>query len=216
MSSKQVIRSLSLPYFHLFGYLFGHVFPVRLGQPLYLSRRFNTEEWIRVIYEHKVTDTFMSPQMLFLVNVSNLPLKKLLQSLRDVLCAGENMSTQAQLEFCSNLSPDSVLNQAWGTTETGCATRFLWPEQDTTGSVGRIGPGAEVKLIDEGGNVISSDEELGEAYVRSKMMISGYWKLPDLSVVDQDGWFATGDILWRKTGKYYVKGRAKELIKVKG
>ena len=158
----------------------------------------------------------MSPQMLFAVNDSGLPLKHLLQSLRDVLCAGENMSTQAQLDFCSNLSPDAVLNQGWGTTESGCVTRFLWPEQDTTGSIGRVAPLAELKLIDASGKVVSTDEELGEAFVRSKTMTSGYWKLPHLSLVDQDGWFATGDILWRKSGKYYFKGRAKDLIKVKG
>ena len=191
-----------MPYFHLYGYIFGHTFPIRYGQPLYLSRRFNTEEWINVIYEHKVTDTFLSPQMLFAVNASKLPLKKLLQSLRSVLCGGENITLEPQVEFCGHLSPEAVLNQAWGMTETGCATNIRWPEQDTAGSVGRIVPGAEIRLIDSDGSVIISDGKLGEAHVRTAAMMSGYWKLPGLSVIDQDGWLATGDILSRNDGKY--------------
>ena len=122
-----------------------------------------------------------------------------------------------QLAFYKNLHPDAVFSQVWGMTEIGAVTLFKYPEKDFSASVGRALPGCEIKLVDSNGATITQDERLGEAYVRTKNVMSGYKNMPTAqSCLDEDGWVATGDVFSMKGGKYYVQGRGKELIKVKG
>ena len=123
-----------------------------------------------------------------------------------------------QQEFYKHLSPDAVFSQVWGMTEIGAVTLFKYPERDYSGSVGRVLPGCEIKLVDVDGYEITSNNQLGEAYVRTGNVMTRYRTLgpPQASIIDNDGWVATGDVFSMEDGKYYVQGRAKELIKVKG
>lgn len=209
-----------MPFFHAFGTLFGHIFPIRYGEPLYIFPRFHLEEFVSAVHAYKITDTIMSPQIIFLIigYKPTQPLKTLLQTLRYVVVAGETLSAAAQSELSSHLSSEAAVTQAFGMTEIGAATLFLWPEQDASGSVGRCLPGVEIKLVDGEGNIISSNSQLGKSYVRTPNMMGGYWKASSEhpSAIDENGWFDTGDVLSIEDGKYYVRGRAKELIKVKG
>ena len=78
-------------------------------------------------------------------------------------------------------------------------------------------PGCELKLVGSDGQTINEDGKLGEAYIRTKSVMTGYKNLTKAqSCLDEDGWVATGDVMSVKDGKCYVQGRSKELIKVKG
>jgi len=102
-------------------------------------------------------------------------------------------------------------------TEIGAVTLFKYPEKDFSGSVGRVLPGCEIKLVDSTGATITEDEKIGEAYVRTKNAMSSYKNMTQSqSCISEDGWVATGDVMSMKDGKCYVHGRSKELIKVKG
>ena len=121
-----------------------------------------------------------------------------------------------QQEFYKHLSPDAVFSQVWGMTEIGAVTLFKYPEKDFSASVGRILPGCEIKLVGSNGETVTGDEKLGEAYIRTKNVMSGYKNMTlAQSCLGEDGWVATGDVLSMKDGKCYVQGRSKELIKVK-
>jgi long-chain acyl-CoA synthetase len=71
------------------------------------------------------------------------------------------------------------------------------------GSIGKLLPGIEVRL-----------EEDGELLLRSAVNFSGYYKDPAATTaVLHDGWLATGDIATcDEEGYYYITGRKKELI----
>ena len=76
------------------------------------------------------------------------------------------------------------LKQLYGSTET-CAYVCLQPDGNIKfDSVGLPAPGVEVKLAAN-----------GEVMVKSKAIMSGYYKRPDATaeVIDQDGYFHTGD-----------------------
>ena len=76
------------------------------------------------------------------------------------------------------------LKQLYGSTET-CAYVCLQPDGNIKfDSVGLPAPGVEVKLADN-----------GEVLVRSISTMDGYFKRPDATaeVIDQDGYFHTGD-----------------------
>jgi acyl-CoA synthetase (AMP-forming)/AMP-acid ligase II len=213
----QVKRLMCLPAFHILGCLFTHVFPIKYGEPLYLQARFNLNEYVSAIHRFKITDTIMSPPMVFAINRSNLSLQRMLQSLRYIACGGERLMSSPQQEFYKHLSPDAVFSQIWGMTEIGAVTLFKYPEKDFSASVGRVLPGCEMKLVDSNGATVTEDEKIGEAYVRTKNVMSSYKNMTQTqSCIDKDGWVATGDVISMKDGKCYVQGRSKELIKVKG
>ena len=106
-------------------------------------------------------------------------------------------------------------------TESCCiATMFYHPEDDDTGSVGRLIPNCEVKLIDGEGNDVSAYDVRGEMCIRGPTITSGYFENPKANAesFDSDGYYKSGDIMYcdKKSKKWYIVDRKKELIKVRG
>lgn len=61
--------------------------------------------------------------------------------------------------------------------------------------------------------------ESGELWVRGPQVMRGYWRNPKATAetLTPDGWLRTGDIAYYdEEGKFFIAGRLKELIKVKG
>jgi hypothetical protein len=54
----------------------------------------------------------------------------------------------------------------------------------------------------------------GELYVRGPGLLLGYKGRTDGK--DEQGWFRTGDMVYAREGNYYIIGRTKDLIKVRG
>jgi fatty-acyl-CoA synthase len=69
----------------------------------------------------------------------------------------------------------------------------------------------EVKVVDDHGQP-APERRVGELYVRSDCMLSGYYQRPDLQPFDADGWYQTGDRGYIADGHVYVVGRSKDLI----
>ncbi len=91
--------------------------------------------------------------------------------------------------------------QGYGMTETAAVISVNHPFKNVRGSIGRVLPGQEVKLA-----------ENGEILVRGENVSSGYWK-GNRESTRSDGWFRTGDAgEIDKQGNLYFKGRQKEVI----
>ena len=61
--------------------------------------------------------------------------------------------------------------------------------------------------------------QVGELWVRGPQMMKGYWRNPKATAeaLTKDGWLRSGDIaFYDEEKKFFVTGRLKELIKVKG
>jgi long-chain acyl-CoA synthetase len=102
--------------------------------------------------------------------------------------------------------------QGYGLTETTSLVSVNHPFKLGKGSIGKVLPGREVKLAED-----------GEILVRGAGVTSGYWnanKAPaDSAVVsggqsnDNQGWYRTGDVgALDAAGNLYFKGRKKEVI----
>ncbi len=101
------------------------------------------------------------------------------------------------------------IREGYGLTETSPVIAFnrFEPGSSFIGSVGIPIPGIDIKI----------DEE-GEIIVKGPNITSGYFLKPALTaeVIDQEGWFSTGD-LGSFDGKYlFITGRKKELFKTSG
>ncbi len=94
---------------------------------------------------------------------------------------------------------------------------FNWSEKDLSGSVGRLQPGVELKLVNAGTAV---DEDLvhGEAYIRTPSMFTHYLNnaTATAAAFDSEGFYRTGDRAYLQEGKIFIDGRVKDTLKVKG
>lgn len=94
------------------------------------------------------------------------------------------------------------LIEGYGLTEGGVAA--LNPlDRPKSGSIGKLLPGVEARLEDD-----------GELMIRSTCLFSGYFNDPAATAaVLRDGWLATGDIAEQdREGYFYITGRKKDLI----
>ena len=86
-------------------------------------------------------------------------------------------------------------------------------EVDYYGSPG-VPVGNEMRIVDASRNKVA-DNQIGEIAVRGNNIMQGYFKNPEATaeVLDQDGWFYTGDLGYcNEDGYFFVTGRSKELI----
>lgn len=94
------------------------------------------------------------------------------------------------------------LLEGYGLTEGGVVS-FNPIGRLKPGSIGKLLPGVEAKI-----------DEDGELLVKSPANFTGYYKDPTATAaIFRDGWLATGDIASiDEEGYYYITGRKKELI----
>ncbi len=100
--------------------------------------------------------------------------------------------------------------EAYGLTETspGITCYRFEPEGIKFGTVGPLLTGVQVKIADD-----------GEILVKSPGVMMGYYNRPERTkeVMDEEGWFHTGDIGVIEDGKYLkITDRKKEMFKTSG
>jgi long-chain acyl-CoA synthetase len=97
--------------------------------------------------------------------------------------------------------------QGYGLTETTSLISVNHPFRLGKGSIGKVLPGREVKLAED-----------GEIIVKGGGIASGYWDSEGShGVSDEQGWYRTGDIgALDAAGNLYFKGRKKEVIVTPG
>jgi acyl-CoA synthetase (AMP-forming)/AMP-acid ligase II len=105
----------------------------------------------------------------------------------------------------------------FGTTETGggiAASSLADSDRQRMETVGRPLAGTEVKVVDEQGKELKPGE-VGELLCRSESLMMGYYHAPEITdeVLDEEGWYHTGDLA-RVDHEGYINivGRKKDLI----
>lgn len=207
-------RLMSLPMFHLFGALWTHLFPVRYGHPLFVLQRFEITQFLATVHQFQISETYLVPAIIHSINRSTLPVAEYLTSLRYVGVAGAPIDGMSMTQFRERLSPMAYACQLWGMTEVGVIFQTRYGQRGNPGSIGTRLKGYEVRLIDHEGKVVQNDERAGELYVRGPGLLMSYLGRTDAK--DAQGWFRTGDVAYVKNGFYFIVGRTKELIKVRG
>ena len=122
-------------------------------------------------------------------------------------------------EFRKRFGIEHVLS-GWGSTEVGCPINKAPGFATTTGSIGRVLPGYQVRLVDE------NDKEVpvgvpGEAVLRADIpwLISTEYVGNPVATCEvwRNGWFHTGDLLKRDVeGNFYFIDRLKDSLRRRG
>ncbi|KAF2667285.1 AMP-binding enzyme [Microthyrium microscopicum] len=212
----EVNRLLCLPQFHSFNASLTHVAPLRDGHPIHIMRRFNLEHYIEYAQQHRITETTMVPPIVMQIQAFCLKERVSLSTLQLILCAGSPLEKELSKSMLKLLSPTARMYQVYGMSETGWITSLFYPQVDESGSVGRLLPNVECKIVDENGAKVLEGCH-GELLVHGPALMTGYLGNPEATKQAFVGsWLKTGDVGYMQQGMIYIVDRVKDMIKVRG
>ncbi|MGY1618694.1 4-coumarate--CoA ligase family protein [Geodermatophilus sp. SYSU D00691] len=221
-----------LPFFHIYGLTVLMNQGLAWGGAVVTLPRFDLEDFLRTIQDHKITRAFVAPPILLALAKHPLVDQYDLSSLTSILSGAapldEALANAAQERLRRGADSGVTVAQGYGMTE-------LSPVSHTTpdpgaeppgaagavpkGSVGFAIPNTECRLVDPSTGADAADGERGELWIRGPQVMKGYLNNPSATsdTVDADGWLHTGDVaVVDGNGCYTVVDRVKELIKYKG
>src|SRR5438876_4325414 len=143
------------------------------------------------------------------LGISRLMLKQVHEAfggeLRAIIVGGAFSEPQT-LQFFYDLG--IPVANGYGLTEAGTAITVNDLKPFRADTVGKPLPGMEVKIVDP------SEDGVGEVYVRSKTIMSGYLNEPELTAeAIVDGWLRSGDLgKFDAQGHLHLSGRKKNMI----
>jgi fatty-acyl-CoA synthase len=175
------------------------------GGTIYLQDGFEEQTVLATIERERITTTHMTPAHLYrLLDHPALPSTDT-SSLRQLIYHGAPMAPARLQEALERFGP--VLMQSYGQTETRMITALFPSEHQRDRqrlfSLGRPRAGVELQIRDAGG-VDVSPGEIGEVYVRSPYVMSGYWQALELTAntIDEQRYLRTGDLAWQDEEGY--------------
>ncbi|MFJ9824823.1 AMP-binding protein [Streptomyces sp. NPDC101160] len=190
------------------------------GGSVVLTAGFDAGAVLAVLARERVTDIWLLPPLLYeLLDHPDLPATDV-SALRRVFYGGTAASARRLREAARVLGP--VLHGWYGQTEAGNIAEVLPHEHGRTGpggrpTAGRPVPGVDVEIRGADGEALAAGE-VGEIHVCTPMMMSGYWRRPELTAeVLRDGWIRTGDLgCLDADGFLYVVDRVGDTVIVLG
>lgn len=171
---------------------------------------------LEVIERQRPTVLFSTPVMYRNLLREGASATPAMRAIRHFLSAGEKLpeSLYARwLEMCGKPIVDGI-----GASETIFLFLVNTAREQRPGSCGKRVPWAEVRLVDEDGNEITTPDTPGQIAIRTQAQFAGYWKQPELSAKAlRDGWYYPGDMFsFDRDGFWYHQGRADDMLKISG
>jgi long-chain acyl-CoA synthetase len=201
-----------LPLFHVFGLTCGLNAAVLSGASLALLPRFDGAAALSLIERDGVTVFEGVPTMFSAMLHVPEAERADASSLRVCVSGGAAMPVEVMRNF--EQAFDCIVLEGYGLSETSPVVSFNHPHAERKpGTIGTPIAGVEMRLVDDEGRDVASDD-VGEIAVRGPNVMKGYWGRPeDTAAAIPDGWFRTGDLARRDADGYYaIVDRKKEMI----
>src|SRR5688572_30588048 len=205
-----------IPLFHSFGMTAMMIAPIQLGAPVVYMARFSGMGALQAIRKHKVSIMFGVPSMYGAILRMDSATPEDFKPMFAMISGGEPLPPTIREGFKQRFN--QPIHEGYGLTETSPVVACNTPTMNRPGSVGRALPGVEIRIADERGQALGTDQ-IGEVWVKGPMIMKGYYNLPKetADVLNADGYFKTGDLgKLDADGYLYITGRKKELIIVAG
>jgi long-chain acyl-CoA synthetase len=188
------------------------------GQTVVVQRKFDAEDWLRLVDRYRVSSTFSAPALIRMVCALPEAVKERYDrsSMRVMIANAAPWSYALKQQYVANFPPESLF-EVYGSTELGVDTVLLPADQlRKPGSCGQPAPGIEIMLIGDDGNEVTGTGpgHPGEVFVRSKSMFDSYYKNDASYVANSHGDFHTvGDVAyWDDEGYLYICDRKTDMI----
>jgi fatty-acyl-CoA synthase len=196
--------------FHSWG--FGHfTLALPLSSTIVLRRRFDPEETLRVVAQHRATALAVVPVML--QRILELPAETIarydVSCLKIIALSGSALPGELALRAMDTFG--DVLYNLYGSTEVAWATIAQPADlRAAPGTAGKPPLGTVVKLLDESGREVPRGSR-GRIFAANEMVFDGYTGGGGKEIVD--GLMSTGDMGHvDAAGRLFVDGRDDEMI----
>jgi long-chain acyl-CoA synthetase len=199
---------LCVPGVHIGG-LGGLVVGLAGGNTLVILQRFRAGDWLRIVERHRINNAFLVPTMLRRILDHPDFDKADLASLRHVSYGAAAAPVSMVEEMIRRFPQRVAFTNVYGQTETTGAITSFGPKDHVLdengrllrgGSVGRLIPGVEHRLVSPETGDDVGEGEAGELWVRSAFNAA-------------EGWNATGDLIRiDEEGYLYPVGRLADTI----
>jgi len=205
-----------LPLFHIYGLTAIMNHGLFCGSKVVTLPRFDFEQLLRTMQEHRVTFAHLVPPIVLALSKSPVVDSYDLSSVRTVFSGAAPLGAELARACAERLG--CAVIQGYGMTETSPATHLSTAGRNKPGSVGLCVPNMECRLVSvETGEEVGVGER-GEICVRGPQVMKGYLNRPEATAetIDAEGWLHTGDVAYAdEEGYFFIVDRAKELIKYK-
>jgi acyl-CoA synthetase (AMP-forming)/AMP-acid ligase II len=208
-----------LPFFHIYGLVVILNASLHRGATLVTMPRFELPGFLRLVQDYRVTRAYAVPPVVLALAKHPLVDEFDLSSVEYVLSGAAPLS--ADLEVACGTRLGCRMQQGYGMTEASPVTHLVGDDLAgrAPGSVGRLAPNTECRIVELGSDEDVPIGEPGELWIRGPQVMKGYLNQPDAtaSTINAEGWLRTGDVgRVDEDGAFWIVDRVKELIKYKG
>lgn len=208
---------LPVPLYHCFGMVMGILGAHSHGACVVLpSPGFDPELTLAAVERERCTSLYGVPTM-FIAELGLADFARFnLESLRTGIMAGSSCPEEVMEHTIEAMHMREVAI-CYGMTETSPVSTMTTASDDLiarTQTIGSVMPHLEVKIIDEGGNVVPVGEP-GELCTRGYSVMLGYWGQPEetAGAIDAARWMRTGDVATMDAdGRVRIVGRLKDVV----
>jgi acyl-CoA synthetase (AMP-forming)/AMP-acid ligase II len=204
------------PLAHVMGFVVSLCAPLAAGATVVMLPRFEVAALLDAIQRHRVTVIAVPPPVLAALARDPAVSRYDLSAVEALVSGGAPVSPELQAEAAGRF-PGAMIGQGYGLTETSAVIPVPDRAGMLPGSVGRLGPGTELRLLDPGTGRDARPGEPGELCVRGPQVMAGYLGRPEATaqMLGAGGWLRTGDLGRVDPGGHlFIVDRLKELIKV--
>jgi fatty-acyl-CoA synthase len=209
---------IPVPFYHCFGMVLGNLACTSHGACIVVpGEAFDPDAVLHVTEQEQCTSLYGVPTM-FIAELEHPGVDQYdLSRLRTGIMAGSPCPVEVMKQVQSRMNMREV-TICYGMTETSpVSTQSALddPLEKRVGTVGRVHPHVEVKIVDpESGSIVDRGES-GELCTRGYSVMLGYWNndVATAAAIDGAHWMHTGDLATMDDAGYVnIVGRIKDMI----
>lgn len=208
---------IPVPFYHCFGMVMGNLACLTHGATMVIpAPGFDPALTLRAVSDERCTSLYGVPTM-FIAEWALPDLASYdLSSVRTGIMAGSPCPEEMMKKLISAGIDEMTI--AYGMTETSPVSTHTRRDDSLerkVGTVGRVCPHLEIKIVDPVSGDTVPRGEAGEFCTRGYSVMLGYWQDEEKTrdAVDADGWMHTGDLgVMDDDGYVRITGRIKDMV----
>ncbi|MEO3937653.1 AMP-binding protein [Dermatophilaceae bacterium Soc4.6] len=207
---------IPVPFYHCFGMVMGNLACTTHGAAMVIpAPGFDPAATLRAVQDERCTSLYGVPTMF----IAEWALPDFatydLSSLRTGIMAGSPCPAEMMKKvIAAGIDEVSICYGMTETSPVSTQTRVDDSFERKVGTVGRVGPHLQIKVVDPVSGEVLPRGSAGELATRGYSVMIGYWEEPAKTAeVLRDGWMHTGDIaVMDESGYVQITGRIKDMV----
>jgi fatty-acyl-CoA synthase len=209
---------IPVPFYHCFGMVMGNLGCTTHGACMVIPAPvFEPEAVLKAVAAERCTALYGVPTM-FIAELGHPDFEDFdLSSLRTGIMAGSPCPAEVMKRVIADMHMEDV-TICYGMTETSPVSTQTSADDSVekrVGTVGRVHPHVEIKIVDpDTGQTVERDEP-GELCTKGYSVMLGYWNDRERTAeaIDSDGFMHTGDLATMDEDGYVnIVGRSKDMV----